>query len=554
MRRLLRNLVSTGAVSQQLVNATIAEVGERRAERELLRRGAFSEEQYARALALTLGLSYVDLNEIEVDQGAVALLPAELCRRHGVLPIAATPQQLTLAMTNPEDILALDDVTSATGRSVRPVLVTSENMQQAMDRFVRHDSEIADLSSELDATATSTTGSASATETLEADDEAPIVRFVNLILSQGIQDRASDIHIDPTESRIRVRYRIDGVLKDVQDGPLSIRDGVISRLKVMSGIDIAERRKPQDGRISVTHNGRTIDLRVATLPTVWGEKIVMRILDNSSRKLQLSDLDMSQRNVTAYTQSFSKPHGMVLVTGPTGSGKSTTLYTTLAEVARPEINVLTIEDPVEYRMEGIGQMQVNTRAGMTFAAALRAMLRGDPDVVLVGEIRDGETAQIAIEAALTGHLLLSTLHTNDAPSAVTRLTEMGIEPFLVASALEAVVAQRLARRLCRECMLLRRPEPAVIVDLGFVVPPGDVQIGEPQGCSRCSGTGYRGRVALHEVMQMSEQLERMAVAHASGLEMRKVALEEGMISLREDGWQKVLAGVTSIEEVLRVAA
>lgn len=554
MRRLLRNLVSTGAVSQQVITDTIAEVGERRAERELLRRGALSEEQYVKALALTMGLSYVDLNEIEVDQGAVALVPAEMVRRHGVLPIAATPHLLTLAMTNPEDILALDDITSAAGRQVRPVLVTSENMQQALDRFVRHDSEIADLSNELEATATATTGSAGATEALEADDEAPIVRFVNLILSQGIQDRASDIHIDPTEHRVRVRYRIDGVLKDVQEGPMSIRDGVISRIKVMSGIDIAEKRKPQDGRISVSHNGRTVDLRVATLPTVWGEKIVMRILDNSSRTLQLSDLNMSPRNVEVYSESFRKPHGMVLVTGPTGSGKSTTLYTTLAEVARPEINVLTVEDPVEYRMEGIGQMQVNPRAGLTFAAALRAMLRGDPDVVLVGEIRDGETAQIAVEAALTGHLLLSTLHTNDAPSAVTRLTEMGIEPFLVASALEAVVAQRLARRLCQDCVLMSAPDPRVIEDLGFELPHGDVRIGTPQGCVRCSGTGYRGRLALHEVMVMSEQLERLAVAHASGMELRKVALDEGMISLRDDGWGKVLQGITSIEEVLRVAA
>lgn len=351
-----------------------------------------------------------------------------------------------------------------------------------------------------------------------------------------------------------MRYRIDSVLHDVQEAPAATKDGVISRLKIMSGIDIAERRIPQDGRISVTHNRRAIDLRVATLPTVWGEKIVMRILDNSASGLSLADLSMSPHNLEVYTESYSKSHGMLLVTGPTGSGKSTTLYTTLQQVARPEINVVTIEDPVEYRMDGIAQMQVNPRAGLTFASALRSILRGDPDVVLVGEIRDGETAQVSIEAALTGHLVLSTLHTNDAPSAVTRLIEMGIEPFLVASALDPVVAQRLARRLCVHCMVMAQPNPDTIAQLGFTLPSDDALVGEPRGCSRCSNTGYRGRAALHEVMRVSEGVQRLAVARASGLELRHLAIEEGMVPLREDGWQKVLQGITSVEEVLRVAA
>ena len=554
MRRLLEQLIRGGYVPRETMEEAVAAVGERRAERELLRRGVLTEEQLARALASASGLPFVDLLATEVDPRAVARLAPELCRRHSVLPIAVSAHHLTLAMLDPGDVIALDDVTGSTGLAVRQVVATPEAMQTALDRYVRLDEQIADLSSELSETATSLS-SASATESLEDDDEdAPIVRFVNLIISQAIQDRASDIHIDPSETQLRVRYRIDGVLHDTQVAPPAIKDGVISRLKIMSGIDIAEKRRPQDGRISVMHSGRSIDLRVATLPTVWGEKIVMRILDNTAEKMRLRDLQMSERNLDVFSESFHRPHGMLLVTGPTGSGKSTTLYTTLSEIARPEINVITVEDPVEYRMGGIAQMQVNPRAGLTFASALRSILRGDPDVVLVGEIRDGETAQTSIEAALTGHLVLSTLHTNDAPSAVTRLIEMGIEPFLVASALDAVVAQRLARRLCRECVVMRTPDPGLLANLGFTIPGGEAQVGEPQGCSRCSGTGYRGRVALHEVMRVTEGIERLAVARASGLELRQLAIEEGMVPLREDGWRKVLGGLTSLEEVLRVVA
>ncbi|MBU3995026.1 MAG: Flp pilus assembly complex ATPase component TadA, partial [Actinobacteria bacterium] len=514
MRRILEHLVLTGTVPKDTMTAAIAKVGERRAERELLATGLLRSEDLAKALAFTLSLRYVDLLEIPVDQRAVARLAPDLARRHYVLPIALEGHEMTLAMVDPDDIIALDDVAGSTGLTVVPVVATREAMAAALDRYVRLDAQIADLTSELGASA-ATMGGADATESLEdEDDDVPIVRFVNLIISQAIQDRASDIHIDPTEHRLRVRYRVDGVLHDVQQAPTSIKDGVISRLKIMSGIDIAERRKPQDGRISVTHNSRSIDLRVATLPTVWGEKIVMRILDNSASKIKLSDLHMSPRNLEEYSQSFKKSHGMLLVTGPTGSGKSTTLYTTLSEVAKPEVNVITVEDPVEYRMDGVSQMQVNPSAGLTFASALRSILRGDPDVVLVGEIRDAETAQISIEAALTGHLVLSTLHTNDAPSAITRLVEMGIEPFLVASALEAVVAQRLARRLCAKCKVMRKPDAELLEQLGFTIPGGEALMGEPVGCSRCSNTGYRGRVALHEVMIVSEGIQRLAVAHA----------------------------------------
>jgi len=353
-----------------------------------------------------------------------------------------------------------------------------------------------------------------------------------------------------------VRYRIDGVLHEMQRAPKQIQNGVTSRLKIMSDIDIAERRKPQDGRLSVIHGGRKVDLRVATLPTVWGEKVVMRILDNSGSSMSLDDLGLLKHNFDVYKKSYTKPYGMILVTGPTGSGKSTTLYTTLNTVARPEINVITVEDPVEYRMAGINQVQVNPKAGLTFASALRSILRSDPDVVLLGEIRDHETAQIAIEASLTGHLVLSTLHTNDAPSAITRLTEMEIEPFLVGSALDSVVAQRLARRLCDRCKQSYTPVATEIAALGFWIDP-DLSVPvlyQPTGCQVCSNTGYRGRIAIHEIMAVSEEIERLAVRRASSAEIKKVATAEGMLTLRQDGWSKAQMGLTSIEEILRVVA
>ena len=388
------------------------------------------------------------------------------------------------------------------------------------------------------------------------EDDAPIVRFVNLLISQGIQDLASDIHIEPGEYDMGVRYRIDGVMHEMQRAPKNIQNGVISRLKIMADIDIAERRRPQDGRMSVSHGGRKIDLRVATLPTVWGEKVVMRILDNSSSGMNMDDLHLLPRNFEVYKKSYSKPYGMILVTGPTGSGKSTTLYTTLTAVARPEINVITVEDPVEYRMKGINQVQVNPKAGLTFASALRSILRSDPDVVLLGEIRDHETALIAIEASLTGHLVLSTLHTNDAPSAVTRLIEMGIEPFLVGSALDAVVAQRLARRLCDRCRQSYQHDPYELTNLNVGYDPSTPPptLYRAVGCTSCSKTGYRGRIAIQEVMTVTEDIERLAVARASSAEIARLARAQGMLTLREDGWAKAQMGLTTVEEILRVVA
>ena len=520
--------------------------------RDLVTQGVVTEVQFASARAEKLGFPFVELLDYPVDRASIALVPAAVCRRYGVLPVGIVEGKLLLAMVDPGNVFALDDVRSAARMTIKPLVAERGDLAAAIERYHRADGELSDLTTALEEESVQST----ADESVDVDDDVPIVRFVNLIVSQAIQDRASDIHIEPAERDLRVRYRIDGVLHEMQRAPKAIQNGVISRLKIMSDIDIAERRKPQDGRMSVMHAGRKIDLRVATLPTVWGEKIVMRILDNAESDMKLSDLGLLERNAEAFRQSYTKPYGMILVTGPTGSGKSTTLYTTLHTFARPEINVITVEDPVEYRMEGINQVQVNPKAGLTFASALRSILRSDPDVVLLGEIRDHETAQISIEAALTGHLVLSTLHTNDAPSAVTRLIEMDIEPFLVGSALDCVVAQRLARRLCERCKEAYQPAVSDLQALRLPLQPGEPapSIYRPIGCSSCSNTGYRGRLALHEVMLVTEEIERHAVARSASSEIMRTAREQGMLTLREDAWAKVRLGRTSIEEIMRVVA
>lgn len=523
--------------------------------RTLVELGILTEAQLVRALAAQVGMEFVDLDEYPVDRTAVSLVPAGLCRRYSVLAVGLRDGALVLATADPGNVVAVDDVRTVCGMPVVPVVATYDNVLRAIDRFCRADGEMEDLSNAFEEQQPEPEADLSRLGEF-VDDDAPIVRYVNLLVTQAITDRASDIHIEPSEHDLRVRYRIDGVLHEMQRSPKNITSGVISRVKIMSDIDIAEKRKPQDGRMSVTHNGRKIDLRVATLPTVWGEKIVMRILDNSTASLDLRDLSFLEHNYATYRESYTKPYGMILVTGPTGSGKSTTLYATLNAVSKPEINVITVEDPVEYRLPGINQVQVNPKAGLTFAAALRSILRSDPDVVLLGEIRDHETAQIAVEAALTGHLVLSTLHTNDAPSAVTRLTEMGIEPFLVGSALDCVVAQRLARRLCPKCKEAYQPTQVELEAARFPWVPGEEvpELFRAVGCSACSRTGYKGRLALHEVMRVTEEIERHAVAHSSSAEIAATAQKQGMVSLRNDGWQKVVAGQTSIEEILRVVA
>ncbi|MDT0158038.1 ATPase, T2SS/T4P/T4SS family [Microbacterium sp. ARD32] len=553
MRGLGQYLVLSGAARAEDLAATIEAVGDGEAlARRLLQERRVTEQQVAEAVSMATGHRFIDLSEYEFDPEVIALVPESLCRRYRLLPLRLRRQRLIVGMVDPTDIIALDDVASVTDLRIVPVVVAEDALGRAFERFLRSDSELTDLSEQMGES--STTSQVSFTEQLDDQDaDAPIVRFVNLLITQAINDRASDIHIEPGEQHLTVRFRIDGVLHEMQRADRSTQDGVISRLKIMSSIDIAEKRVPQDGRISVMHDGRAVDLRVATLPTVWGEKIVMRILDNGGQNATMNDLLFSTVNERTFKAAITRPHGMVLVTGPTGSGKSTTLYTALREVANPRVNVITVEDPVEYRIPDINQVQVNPRAGLTFAAALRSILRADPDVVLVGEIRDRETALISVEAALTGHLVMSTLHTNDAPSALTRLTEMGTEPFLVATALTAVVAQRLARRLCTRCQMPLETDEESLRAVGM---PEHLlrgaRVSRAVGCSSCSNTGYRGRVAVHEVMNVTEQIEHALVTHATGGELREIAISQGMVPLREDGWAKVAYGITTIEEILRV--
>jgi len=518
--------------------------------RVLIDEGLVEEADLVSALASQIGMDFVDLTEATVDGQATTLLSDAFMRRHNVLPFAFQDGKLLVAMSDPSNVVAMDDVRTITKMEVRPVVATKGDLAKAIDKYSAMSEDIESIAGDL----------AGEDDQVDLDDlesvteDAPIVKFVNLLITQAVADGASDIHIEPGEKDLRVRYRIDGVLHEVMKSPRSIQNGVISRLKIMADVDIAERRIPQDGRIGLTVHGKQIDLRFSTLPTVYGEKVVMRILDRSSVMLSLDDLGFLDHNLARYQEAYNKPYGMILVTGPTGSGKSTTLYATLNVVNREGVNIITTEDPVEYRLAGISQVQVNNKVGLNFAAALRSILRQDPDIVLVGEMRDRETAQIGVEAALTGHLVLSTLHTNDAPSAVTRLTEMGIEPFLVGSAVDCVLAQRLARKVCGRCADRIRPEPQMLKAAGFGEDVIDErpEIPHAVGCSACSHTGYRGRLAIHEVMAVTEEIERLAVARASSEEISRVAVEQGMRQLREDGLAKVLLGRTTIEEVGRV--
>jgi len=549
-------LLSAGLVTEPQVQQAVELAGERSTTplQVLIDTGVVDRIDVVRTAATSAGLAYVDLSDYTVNTSAAALLSSDYARRANVLPLNWEDGVLLVAVgiRQAGNIELKDDLTRLTKSRVRFAVAGRREIEAKIDQVYRAEGEMHDLTSDL----VSDDDGEDLANFTEVSAEAPVVRFVNLLITQAITDRASDIHIEPTEQDLRVRYRIDGVLHDAHRSPKNIQNGVTSRLKIMADMNIAERRIPQDGRLSVSHQGRKVDLRIATLPTVWGEKVVARILDTSNTRLGLEDLGFSEENFTRFHESYSKPYGMILATGPTGSGKSTTLYATLNLLNKPEVNVITVEDPVEYRLPGINQVQTNLRAGLTFASALRSILRSDPDIVLIGEIRDHETAQIAIEAALTGHLVLSTLHTNDAPSAVTRLVEMGIEPFLVGSAIDAVLAQRLCRSLCDRCRQPYEPQPQELIDVGFPWEDGEPipTLYRATGCNKCASTGYRGRMALHEVMTVTEEIERLAVARASTDEIGRAAREQGMTTLREDGWLKVLAGSTSIEEILRVVA
>lgn len=546
-------LVRRGLITPEALDAAVVEQERngRPLGRVLIDRGAISEADLVRALAEQVGFDFVDLAERSVDPSVATVVPESLARRYQALPIGWRDDgKLVVAFADPSNVFAIDDIRALTGADIHTVVSPPAQVRAAIDRLHRLDREVEGMAQEaadeLDATDDVTT----LTEVVE---DAPIVKFVNLLITQAVNDRASDIHVEPAERDLRIRFRIDGVLHEVMRSPKTIQAGVISRLKVMADINIAERRIPQDGRMSLTVGGSAVDLRVATLPTVFGEKVVMRILDKHRALLGLADQGFLPDVLARYEQSFRKPYGTILVTGPTGSGKSTTLYATLNVLNSPDRNIITVEDPVEYRLPGINQVQINPKAGLTFAAALRAILRADPDVVLVGEVRDRETAVIAVEAALTGHLVLTTLHTNDAASTPLRLVEMGVEPFLVTSALDCVLAQRLARRLCERCREPYQPVEAELAEAGWETggeePP---TLYRPVGCPACGGTGYRGRFAIHEVMLVTEEIERAILERRSTEEVRKLALMDGMVPLRQDGLRKAAAGLTSLEEVFRV--
>jgi type IV pilus assembly protein PilB len=509
----------------------------------LVERGILRHDQLARVVAERFGLDFVDLSVYELDMGAVNLISSETAKRYQAVPVGFTDDgALLLAMANPTNVLTVDDVGMMTGRRIRPAAASVEDLNLLLTRLARMDESIEDIVDE--------DGEEDAQSVLvdEADNDAPIIKLVHSIVAQAIQQGASDIHINPEEGDTRVLFRVDGVLAPAATVKRKMAMGVVSRIKIMADLDISERRVPQDGRFALTVDGRRVDIRVVTLPLVYGEGAVMRILDKGVVVDGLDSLGMQEAEQKRFESAIRRPNGAVLVTGPTGSGKSTTLYAALNALNDGERSILTIEDPVEKRIPGIKQMQIAPKAGVTFDVGLRSMLRADPDVIMVGEIRDRETAHIAVEAALTGHLVLSTLHTRDAPSALGRLIDMGIEPFLVSSAVDCIVAQRLVRMLCKHCKRLQKVSKAVLAEHGLA----GAEPYEPVGCSRCGGSGYRGRLGVYEVMTVSEPIRALILERASVDQMVAVALKEGMLRLRDDGLHKVREGLTSIAEVERM--
>ncbi len=516
----------------------------------LLEESLIDAQQLARAVAERYGLDYVDLGSFHVDMGAANLLSVPAARRYQAIPVGYhDPETLLVAMVDPANVLAVDDIQMITGLRCRMAVAAADDVDALIKRVNSLEHAVTEAVDEEGGEAEL----GEVTELHESADDAPVIKLVYSILGQAASEGASDIHFEPGEDDMRVRFRVDGVLYEAARVPKRMVAGVISRIKIMAELDIAEKRVPQDGRIGVNVDGRNVDLRITTLPTQRGEGSTIRILDKETALRTLDDLGMVGTGREAFEESIIRSHGAVLVTGPTGSGKSTSLYAALAKLNAVEKKIITIEDPVEYRIEGINQMGVNNKAGLTFAAGLRSMLRADPDIIMVGEIRDAETARIAIESALTGHMVLSTLHTNDAPGTITRLSKMGIESFLTASALDCIVAQRLARKLCTHCKRRTMISHAALMESGFRV-GADMEAYEPVGCPRCSNSGYKGRIGIYSVMKMTERLKDLTVTAAPEAEITAMAREEGMLTLREDGLTKVRAGVTSIAELARVAS
>lgn len=531
----------------------------------LVEMGIVTEEDIVQALAKQLKLPYINLGTYLIDPTIARTVPEHVARRYQLIPINKVGNKLTVAMADPLNILAIDDIELMTGLVVRPVAATSKDIIQALDNAFGAEDQVDEIMEDLQDIGKEAAGAPNLDELGEefGENDAPIIRLVNLIITQAVEMGVSDIHIEPYEKDLRVRFRYDGILHNKMNPPKKAQSAIISRVKIMSQLDIAEKRLPQDGRIKIRVNNRPIDIRVSVCPVVHGEKIVMRILDQSSLRLNMEDLGFEPKTLKRFLRAIESPNGIILVTGPTGSGKSTTLYSALHKLNKPEVNIMTAEDPVEYQLHGINQVHCRADIGLTFAAALRSFLRQDPDIIMVGEIRDYETAEIAIKASLTGHLVLSTLHTNDATSTVGRLLNMGVEPFLVATSLILIQAQRLVRTVCKECKIEYKPKPDLLKSLG-ITPELLVKLELPhlnynnivfykgKGCEKCNNEGYKGRIGIYEVMTISERIRRMVLERASTDEMRNVAREEGMLTLRESALRKVLLGITTVEEVLRV--
>lgn len=525
----------------------------------LIKKGLTTEWEIAAALGKQLNVPFITLSHYEIDEEVIKSIPEEIIRKYKIVPVDKTGNTLTVALADPSNIYLLDELRILTKSQIVPVISFETDIIETINKYLSNDKSkyeemLKDITEEPQAMEVLTPSEEAPEEgELEEDvNQAPVIQLVNLIISEAIKSRASDIHIEPQEKALRLRYRIDGVLQDRTPPPKKFQNAIISRIKIMAEMDIAERRLPQDGRFKVRIEGRDIDFRVSTVPTPFGEKVVMRILDRASLVLDLKQLGFDQDILETYNKLVNRPWGMILVTGPTGSGKSTTLYATLNTINDPRKNILTIEDPIEYQLKGITQVHARPDIGLTFAAGLRAFLRQDPDVILVGEIRDHETADIAIKAALTGHLVLSTLHTNDAPSTPTRLINMGVEPYLVAATLLMSLAQRLVRRICENCKETYTPSSEVLKALGIEENMGKVKFCRGKGCPQCHHTGYRGRVALYELMVITDKLRDLILQRAPSNLIKEQAIKEGMQTLRQAGIKKILQGVTTVEEVLSV--
>ncbi len=532
----------------------------------LVKLGFVKDEEITQLLSRQYGVPSINLARFEIDPSVIKLVPAETAQKYQIIPLSRAGANLTIAMVDPTNVFAMDDIKFMTGYNVEPVVASETAIMESIEKYYGsvHSLQIKEEMDKL----VETDEFGDDVEVLEEGDdidlqeleksteEAPVVKLCNLILTDALRRGASDVHIEPYEREFRVRFRIDGVLYVVMNPPMKLRDAMISRLKIMAKLDISEKRLPQDGRIKIRMNNqgkmRELDYRVSTLPTLWGEKVVLRLLDKENLMLDMTKLGFEVESLKHFEEAIFRPWGMVLVTGPTGSGKTNTLYSAISQLNTPETNIMTAEDPVEFNLTGVNQVQMKESIGLNFAAALRSFLRQDPNIVLVGEIRDFETAEIAVKAALTGHLVLSTLHTNDAPSTVNRLMNMGIEPFLVATSVHLIVAQRLVRRVCKECTAPMEVPAQALIDAGFT--PEDAKGIQPQkgrGCGTCNNTGYKGRVGLYEVFQLTDEVRQLVLEGASSIELRARAMEDGMISLRYSGLRKVKLGMTTMEEVVR---